>query len=196
MIITHNGKTPVIHPSAYIAPNATVCGDVTIGPDCRIMFGACVIAEGGAIVIGRRGIVLENAVLRSTARHSLTIGDHCLVGPHAHLVGCRVEDEVFIATGAAVFHGAILRSRSEVRVNGVVHLRTELPAGAMVPIGWVAVGTPAAILPPDQHDKIWAVQQPLNFPLTAYGIDRSEATMVAITEEIAHMLGTHCADQT
>jgi len=196
MIITHNGKTPVIHPTAYIAPNATVCGDVTIGPDCRIMFGACVIAEGGAIVIGRRGIVLENAVLRSTARHSLTIGDHCLVGPHAHLVGCRVEDEVFIATGAAVFHGAILRSRSEVRVNGVVHLRTELPAGAMVPIGWVAVGTPAAILPPDQHDKIWAVQQPLNFPLTAYGIDRSEATMVKITERMAQMLGTHGTDQT
>ena len=196
MIITHNGKTPVIHPSAYIAPNATVCGDVTIGPDCRIMFGACVIAEGGAIVIGRRGIVLENAVLRSTARHSLTIGDHCLVGPHAHLVGCRVEDEVFIATGAAIFHGAILRTRSEVRVNGVVHLRTDLPAGATVPIGWVAVGTPATILPPDQHDKIWAVQQPLNFPLTAYGIDRSEATMVKITERMAQMLGTHGTDQT
>ena len=194
MIITHNGKTPVIHPSAYVAPNATVCGDVTIGPGCRIMFGACLVAEGGAIVVGRHGIVLENAVLRSTARHSLTIGNHCLVGPHAHLVGCTVEDEVFIATGAAVFHGAILRTRSEVRINGVVHLKTELPADATVPIGWVAVGAPAVILPPDQQEKIWAVQKPLNFPLTAYGIDRSEATMVAITKRMAQMLGTHLAD--
>jgi hypothetical protein len=49
VIISHRGKTPRIAPSAYIAPNAVVCGDVTIGEDCRIMFGKQIIAEGGAI---------------------------------------------------------------------------------------------------------------------------------------------------
>lgn len=194
MILSHNGRSPSIHPSAYVAPTATICGDVTIGADCRIMFGACLIAEGGAIVIGRNGIVLENAVIRSTALHSVTIGNHCLIGPHAHLVGCTVEDEVFIATGAAIFHQAILRTRSEVRINAIVHLKTELPREATVPIGWIAVGSPATILPPDRHEEIWAIQKPLNFPLTAYGIDRSEASMVKITERMTEMLGTHRTD--
>ncbi|HEX7197879.1 MAG TPA: gamma carbonic anhydrase family protein, partial [Dongiaceae bacterium] len=162
MIVTHLGRSPRIDPSAYVAPNAVVCGDVNIGADCRILFGAQIIAEGGSIEIGRECIVMENAVLRSGARHSLRIGNNCLIGPNAHLVGCRIEDEVFIATGAAIFHAAHLGKGSEIRVNAVVHLRTHLAAGAIVPIGWVAVGDPASILPPDQHERIWEIQKPLN----------------------------------
>lgn len=195
MIISHQGKTPRIAASAYIAPNAVVCGDVTIGEDCRIMFGAQVIAEGGAIAIGNECIVMENAVLRSNARHSLSIGNNCLVGPNAHVVGCRIDDQVFIATGAAIFHGATVGSGSEVRVNGVVHLKTNLPAGATVPIGWVAVGDPVTVLPPDQHDRIWKIQKQLNFPLTVYGIDRSEADMVKITRRVAEALASHVVDE-
>jgi carbonic anhydrase/acetyltransferase-like protein (isoleucine patch superfamily) len=195
MIITHQGKTPQIDPSAYVAPTATLCGDVKVAAHCRVMFGACLIAEGGAIEIGTHCIVLENAVVRSTRLHSVKIGNHCLIGPNAHLVGCTVEDEVFIATGAAVFHSAVLRTRSEVRINGVVHLKTELPEDATVPIGWVAVGSPANILPPDQHERIWAIQKPLNFPLSAYGIDRNEASMTRITERMAEMLKSHRNDE-
>ena len=195
MIITHLGKTPRIAASAYVAPNAVVCGDVAIGENCRIMFGAQVIAEGGSIVLGDECIVMENAVLRSNARHSLSIGNNCLIGPNAHVVGCCIEDQVFIATGAAIFHGAVLGRGSEVRVNAVVHLKTNLPAGATVPIGWVAVGDPATILPPDQHDKIWAIQKPLNFPLTVYGFDRSEADMVKITRRVSEALAAHRDDE-
>lgn len=195
MILTHDGKQPLIDPTAYVAPTATVCGDVKIGPHCRIMFGACVIAEGGTIELDEHCIVLENAVIRSTSLHSTRIGRHCLVGPHAHLAGCRVEDEVFIATGAAIFHGAVLGARSEVRINGVVHLLTFLPADSTVPIGWIAVGKPAEILPPEAHDRIWALQKPLNFPLTVYGYDRSEATMVKITERMSQLLGGHVSDR-
>jgi carbonic anhydrase/acetyltransferase-like protein (isoleucine patch superfamily) len=167
-----------------VAPNAVIGGDVTIGEHCRIMHGAQIIAEGGAIAIGNECIVMENAVLRSNARHSLSIGNNCLVGPNAHVVGCHVEDEVFIATGAAIFHGATVGRGSEVRVNGIVHLKTILPEGTTVPIGWVAVGDPATILAPDQHENIWAIQKPLNFPLTVYGIDRGDADMVKITRRV------------
>lgn len=194
MIITHEGKTPRIAPGAWIAPNAVICGDVTIGPGARILFGAQVIAEGGSIAIGKECIVMENAVLRSTARHSLRVGNNCLVGPSAHVVGCTVEDEVFIATGASVFHGAHLGKGCEVRINGVVHLKTHVAPGGTVPIGWVAVGDPAEILPPDAHDRIWAIQQPLNFPLTVYGIDRAEADMVKITRRISEALDGHRGD--
>jgi len=195
MIFTHLGRSPRIDPSAYVAPNAVVCGDVSIGPDCRILFGAQIIAEGGSIEIGRECIVMENAVLRAGARHSLAIGNNCLIGPNAHVVGCRIEDEVFIATGAAIFHAAHLGKGSEIRVNAVVHLKTHLPAGATVPIGWIAVGDPASILPPDQHERIWAIQQPLNFPLTVYGFEREEADMVKITRRLAGNLASHRKDQ-
>jgi carbonic anhydrase/acetyltransferase-like protein (isoleucine patch superfamily) len=188
-------QTPHIASSAYVAPNAAICGDVTIGEHCRIMHGAQIIAEGGAIAIGDECIVMENGVLRSNTRHSLSIGNNCLIGPNAHVVGCRVEDQVFIATGAAIFHGAKVGRGSEVRVNGIVHLKTSLPAGSTVPIGWVAVGDPATILPPDQHENIWAIQKQMNFPLTVYGIDRSEVDMVKITRRVIEALGSHVSDK-
>ncbi len=194
MIITHQHKTPVIHPTAYVAPNALVCGDVTIGAHTRILFGAQLVAEGGSITIGTECIVMENAVLRSSNSHPLQIGNNCLVGPNAHVVGCTVEDEVFIATGAAIFHAAHLGKGCEVRIHGVVHLKTHLPPGAIVPIGWVAVGNPSTILPAHEHDKIWEIQAPLNFPLTVYGLERTEADMVKITQRLVAALGNHAED--
>jgi carbonic anhydrase/acetyltransferase-like protein (isoleucine patch superfamily) len=195
MIISHQGKTPHIASSAYVAPNAAICGDVTIGEHCRIMHGAQIIDEGGAIAIGNECIIMENGVLRSNTRHSLSIGNNCLIGPNAHVVGCRVEDQVFIATGAAIFHGAKVGRGSEVRVNGIVHLKTSLAAGTTVPIGWVAVGDPATILPPDQHENIWAIQKSLNFPLTVYGIERNAVDMVKITRKVIEALGSHVSDK-
>lgn len=195
MLIEHLGKVPAVHPSAYIAPNAVLCGDVRIGPQCRVMFGAQLIAEGGRISLGEQTIVLENAVIRSTEDHSVQIGEHCLVGPHAHLVGCTLEDAVFIATGASVFHAARVGRGAEVRINAVVHLKTELAAGAVVPIGWVAVGRPAQVLAPSEHDRIWALQEPLDFPATAYGVPRSEANMEKLTAVAARRLACHREDR-
>ncbi|MBB5193519.1 carbonic anhydrase/acetyltransferase-like protein (isoleucine patch superfamily) [Silvimonas terrae] len=195
MLMTHAGHTPRIDPTAWIAPNAVICGDVTIGPNCRVMYGAQIIAEGSSIQIGQQCIVLENAVLRSTHSHPLRIGDHCMVGPGTHLVGCTVEDQVFIATGAAVFHGAHLEQGCEIRIHAVVHIKTRVPANEHVPIGWVAVGDPAHILPASAHEQIWRHQHPLNFPLTVYGIDRSEADMIKITARMADLLNSHSDDQ-
>jgi len=194
MILSHNGHSPTIHSSAFIAPNATVCGQVTVGRDCRVMHGAQIIAEGGTLTIGDQCIILENAVVRSTSRHNTTIGRYCLIGPNAHVAGCTIEDEVFVATGASVFHSARLGKGSEVRVHGIVHLLTHLPAGEIVPIGWVAVGKPARILPPTEHEDIWQLQEPLNFPLVVYGFDRSEADMRKITARLAESLKSHERD--
>ena len=195
MLLEHEGNSPQIDATAYVAPTASVCGDVVIGANSRVMFGASVIAGGGRILIGDSCIVMENAVIRSTVSHSTSIGDHSLVGPNAHLVGCSLEQECFVATGAAVFHGAVLEKGSELRVNGVVHLKSRLAAGMIVPIGWIAVGDPARILAPDQHDAIWKIQEPLDFPLTAYGIARDEADMRAITERISARLSAHREDK-
>jgi carbonic anhydrase/acetyltransferase-like protein (isoleucine patch superfamily) len=195
MLISHQGKSPIVDPSAYVAPNAVLCGNVVVGPECRILFGAQIIAEGGSIVIGSECIIMENAVLRSTNLHSLSIGNNCLIGPNAHVVGCTIKNEVFIATGATIFHGARLGKGCEVRVNAVVQIKTHVLPGETVPIGWVAVGTPASILPPNDHEKIWEIQKALNFPLTVYDIERAEANMVKITRRLAENLGAHKDDE-
>lgn len=195
MILSHLGKQPRIDPTATVASTATVCGDVTLGGGCRVLHGATLVAEAGRIVLGRNCIVMEYAVVRATGRHDCIIGDHCLIGPTAHVVGCTVEDEVFIATGAAVLHAARLGRGSEVRVHATVHLRTVLPGGATVPIGWVAVGDPAEILPPDQHARIWAIQRPLDFPMTVYGLPRGEGLMREITRSLSESLASHGEDE-
>ena len=64
-----------------------------------------------------------------------------------------------------------------------------------MPIGWVAVGSPAQILPPHEHEKIWELQEPLNFPLTVYGLERSQADMTEITRRLSKALGSHANDE-
>jgi len=81
---------------------------------------ACLVADGKPITIGENCIVMENAVLRSTDEHAMTMGNHCLVGPHSHIVGCIISDCVFLAIGVSVFHGASIGSNAEVQVNGIL----------------------------------------------------------------------------
>jgi carbonic anhydrase/acetyltransferase-like protein (isoleucine patch superfamily) len=158
MLLKSGSHHPSIDPSAVIAPNAT-----RIGARCVIGYGACLIAEGQPITLGEQVIVRDNAVIRSTAKYPVEVGNAVPIGPHTALFGCTIEDEVFLATGIRVFHLAVVRKGAEVRVNAVVHLKTVVPQGATVPIGWVAVGDPARILSPDQHD---AMQQSTSYLLT------------------------------
>ena len=198
MILVHNGFRLEIDSDAVVAKGATVCGNVSIGKNTIIMHGAQIIAEGGHIEIGQNCVVLENAVLRSTERHSLGIGNNVLIGPNSHVVGCIIEDKVFVATGASIFHGARLCEGSEVRINAVVHIKSVLLQNETVPIGWVAVGNPAKILSPEKHDEIWAIQKPLNFPLYVYGVQRPKAgqsNMPEIMKEMVQALRNHANDE-
>lgn len=173
MLVEHRGHTPDVDPTAYVAPTATLCGDVRVGPDARVLFGAVATAEDGRVEIGARCVVMEHALIRARAAHPVSLGDDVLVGPHAHVNGAVVGDGGFLATGSSLFPGARLGRDVEVRINGVVHVNTALADGAMVPIGWVAVGDPARILPPGDHKGIWEVQERLDFPGTVYGLSRT-----------------------
>lgn len=173
MILEYDGKQPSIHKDAYIAPNAVIRGDVTIAKGTSILYGAIITDEGGSVKIGENCVVMENAIVRGVPKHSVKIGHSVLVGPHSHLTGCTIDDEVFLATGSTVFNGAQIKTGSEVRIYGVVHINTTLEAGTIVPIGWIAVGDPVRILPPDQHSDIWKIQKDLDFPGTVWGTDRS-----------------------
>ena len=192
----HLGARPRIHPGAVIAPTAVISGDVTVGAGSQVLHGAVITAEGGPVTLGENVIVMENALVRASAVHPVHIGSHVLVGPMASVAGATIADEVFLATGTRIFNGARIGRRSEVRINAVVHLRTVLPEGSVVPIGWVAVGDPAQMLSPDRHDEIWELQQELDFPGFVFGLDRDTPDlMVQLTERYAAALSRHALDR-
>ena len=97
---------PSIHPDAWVSPTAVVRGDVTIGPGSRVLDLAVLQGELGPITIGADVVVMEHALLRGRTDHPVVIGDAVLVGPHTHLNGTTVEDEVFVATGVSMFPGS------------------------------------------------------------------------------------------
>ena len=198
MIIRHQNKEPKIDKTAYIAPNAVICGNVSIGKNVRVMFGVQIIAENSPIAIGENCIILENAVIRGTDKHSVSIGINCLIGPNAHIAGCTIEDNVFIATGASIFHGALIKNGAEVRINGVVHLMTVVPENTTVPINWIAVGKPMKIFPPEKHNEIWEIQKQYNFPKSVYGIERpktGESKMPKVCKVMSERLRGHFKDE-
>ncbi len=195
MLLKHQGTAPEVDQEAYVAPDATLCGAVTVARGARIMHGARLIAEGGEIRIGENVIVMQNAVVRSTESHDCRIGQRVLIGPTAHVVGATVEDGVFLATGTSVFHGSRIGRGSVVRINAVVHVNSRLEAGATVPIGWIAAGDPAQLFSPDRHEELWAVQEPLKFALTAYGVDRPLMDcMDEVTAKVSNRLASHKQD--
>lgn len=161
-----------VDPSAWIAPSAVVTGDVTIGAESRVLHGAVLNGDLGPVVVGSYVVVMEQALLRGRATHPLSIGDAVLVGPHTHLNGTTVEDEVFVATGVSMFPGSRARAGSELRINSVLHVNSVLPPGTVVPIGWIAAGDPAELFAPERHYDLWAAQEPLDFPGTVYGVPR------------------------
>lgn len=193
MLYRHRDAEPSIDPLAQVAPSAVIVGDVRIAAGARVLHGAVVTAEDGAVTIGEDAVVMEHALVRGRAGHPVQIGAAVMIGPGAHVNGSTVADEVFLATNASVFPGSRIGEGAEVRINGVVQVNTVLPPRAVVPIGWVAVGDPAAILPPERHEEIWAIQRELDFPGTVYGVPRG-TSMREIMRRQSAFYGAHADD--
>jgi carbonic anhydrase/acetyltransferase-like protein (isoleucine patch superfamily) len=200
MRIRHLDMAPSVHPEAYVAPTAVLSGEVRVGPSSCIMHGAVLAAEGGPVEIGANCVIMENAVLRGTPQHPLIIGDHVLAGPHSHLTGCGIADEVFIATGAKVFTGAQMGRGSSVALGGTVHIGCVVPPMARIPIGWVAVGEPARMYPPGEAEAIRAgIAEAGGFLPYVFGIDeaadRREQMQAALKRYTAAIARRHRQDE-
>jgi carbonic anhydrase/acetyltransferase-like protein (isoleucine patch superfamily) len=128
MIFSSITKKPKIHSSAYVAPTATISGDVTIGAGCAILHGAIVTAEGAPITIGAESIIMENAVIKSSGgsalQHPVKIGDKCMIGPHAYISGATLANGVYVGSGARVYNAISLPANARVAPNEV-----RLPTG-------------------------------------------------------------------
>src|ERR1700722_14080185 len=136
-----DGKTPRIHPEAYVHPDAVVIGDVTIGAESTVWPGAVLRGDYGTITVGARTSVQDGTVIHATAEVSTTVGDGCVIGHLAHLEGCILEDESLVGSGSVVLHHAVVGTGATVGPNPVV------PNGMQVPAGSLAIGVPATIRP-------------------------------------------------
>ncbi|WP_406635265.1 gamma carbonic anhydrase family protein [Amycolatopsis sp. WGS_07] len=194
MLIEHRGQRPVVPESAYVAPSAVLCGAVVLGERARVLHGAVLTAEDGEIRTGSDVVIMENALVRGRAGHPVTLGDSVLVGPHAHVNGAVVEDEAFVATGAALFPGSVAGAGAELRINSVLHVNSRLEPGAVLPIGWIAAGDPAALFSPDRHEELWEIQRTMDFPGTVYGVPRG-APMREIMARQTRFYGAHQDDR-
>ena len=194
MLIEHRGQRPVVPESAYVAPSAVLCGAVVLGERARILHGAVLTAEDGEVRVGDDVVVMENALVRGRAGRPAIVGDAVLIGPHAHVNGATVEDEVFVATGVSIFPGAVAGTRSELRINSVLHVGSRLAADSTVPIGWIAAGDPAQLFSPDRHAELWEVQRALDFPGTVYGVSRDTPMRTLMARQTA-FYGAHLDDR-
>lgn len=203
MLIRHRDRVPQVDPSAYVAPNATLVGDVRIGPRVRVMYGAVLDAEGAQIEVGEACVIGEHAVLRATAvgprPHPVVLGDHVFVGPHTTLLGCLVDRCAYFGTGATVLHGARLHAGAVVAVGALVHANAVLPAEFFVPPMTVAVGDPVQVITPDRTEEMAAAVKGANFAATAFAVQTAWEDRINRYEKIAEVrvaeFAAHAADE-
>ncbi|MEY4157613.1 MAG: hypothetical protein RL743_108 [Actinomycetota bacterium] len=132
-------QVPDIDPTAFVHPEATIIGSVTVGAGSSIWPGAVLRGDDGFIRIGRNTSIQDGSVLHTTPMFPTIVGDECIIGHIVHLEGCTVEDRAQVSNGAIVLHQVIVRTGSIVAANAVVLNGLEVPAGAL------AVGAPAVI---------------------------------------------------
>jgi len=175
IIIKHRGFEPKFDSSVFVAPTATVIGNISIKKDSRIMYGAVLDSEGSKIEIGECSIICENAVLRATAsgdrEYPVIIGDHVFVSPQSTLIGCKVESNSYIATGATILQGAIVQSGAAVAVGAFVHANTVVPANSFIPPNNIAIGDPIKIYRPKDQEALTKAIKSIEFAKVAFNVD-------------------------
>jgi carbonic anhydrase/acetyltransferase-like protein (isoleucine patch superfamily) len=132
---------PRIDPAAFVHPDATVIGNVTIGPESTVWPQTVIRGDYGRIEIGARTSIQDGAVVHCTEEYPTIIGSDCVVGHLAHLECCVVHDRSLVGTGSIVLHRAVVESGALVGAGAVV------PNNMMVPSGAMALGVPAKLRP-------------------------------------------------
>jgi carbonic anhydrase/acetyltransferase-like protein (isoleucine patch superfamily) len=191
MLLRHRGQEPIVDPSAFVAPTATLVGDVRVGARARVMYGAVLDAEAARVEVGECAIVCEHAVLRATAAggtpRPVVLADHVFVGPHATLLGCRVDRCAYLATGVTVLHAARIGAGGSVAVGALVHAGAVVPDERFVPPNMVAVGDPVRLLPADDPEALGEAVRSTGFARLAFGVEAVWEDRIARYEQMAEV---------
>ena len=128
----------------WIAPNATVTGNVTLQNHVSVWYGAVLRGDSGAITVGKGSNIQDNAILHEKT----TVGNYCTIGHGAIVHGCTVGDNCIIGMGAIVLNGAVLGNNCLVGAGAVVTGKTNAPDGSML------LGSPAKVVKPLTPEQI------------------------------------------
>ena len=138
VILPVKNIAPSFGENIYIAPNATIVGDVQTGNDCSIWFNAVIRGDVNYIKIGNKVNVQDGACIHCTyLKHPTNIGNNVSIGHHAIVHGCTIHDNVLIGMGAIIMDGCVVESNSIVAAGAV------LTEGTQVPAGTIFAGVPA-----------------------------------------------------
>lgn len=148
-------KQPQLPPQGeyWIAPNATVIGDVILGRDASVWFGAVVRGDNDPITIGARSNIQDGSVLHSDPGEPLVIGDDVTVGHMAMIHSCEIGSNTLVGIGAVVL------GRARIGKNCLIGAKALITEGKEFPDGSLIVGSPARVvrsLEPGQIDKLTA----------------------------------------
>ncbi|MBQ4347856.1 MAG: gamma carbonic anhydrase family protein [Firmicutes bacterium] len=142
MIATYRGHTPQVAESAFVAENATIVGNVTVGENAGVWFGAVIRSEGDPIVIGEGSNIQDNCVLHIMTGVPTIVGKNVSVGHGAILHSTTVGDNCMIGMGA------ILLNKSEIGEGSFVGAGAVVSEGQKIPPNSLVVGAPARVIGP------------------------------------------------
>lgn len=142
MIRTYEGKTPKTAAAAFVADNATLVGEVTLGKDSSVWYGAVLRADAGAITVGEGTNIQDCAVLHCDEGGSVTLGPNVTVGHSAIVHGCEVGE------GTLVGMHATLMNHCRVGKHCIIAAGALVTEGTVIPDGMLAMGVPARSVRP------------------------------------------------
>ena len=149
-VLSYNGKTPKIGKGVFIAPTASIIGDVEIGDGASIWFGAVLRGDEAAIRIGANTSVQDNAVIHVYEGHDTIIEDRVTIGHGAILEACRIKAGALIGMNAVVLNDAVVGRQALIAAGSVVL------EGQEIPDGMLAAGAPAKVKRPlEGSSKTW-----------------------------------------
>lgn len=146
----HLGRTPDTAQANFVADNATVIGDVTLGPKSSVFYGAVLRGDIARIVLGEGSNIQDNAIVHLADDGDAIIGNYCTIGHGAIVHACTIGDECLIGMQATILDGAEIGEQSIVGANSLVTNGTKIPPGSLV------MGTPAKVvraLTPEERAK-------------------------------------------
>lgn len=132
-----DGLSPTLGADTWVAPSAELIGDVRLGNEVSIWFGAVIRGDNTPMIVGARSNIQEGAMCHSDPGAPLTIGEECTIGHHAILHGCTIGDRVLIGMGAVVLNHATIGDGSIVGAGALVTEGKSFPRGSLI------VGSPA-----------------------------------------------------
>lgn len=138
---------PRVDPTAWVARGATVVGNVRLGPEVGVYYGAVLRAEGASITVGAQSNVQDNCVLHAGLTYSVSVGERVTIGHSAIVHGCTIDDEVLIGMGA------ILLNECRIGAGSIVGAGALVPEGAVIEPGSLVVGSPARVVRRVTHEE-------------------------------------------